>query len=276
MSEIITSFKNVLKPGKTVVVDETMIPWRGRLRFRQYIKGKRHKYGIKVYKLCLPKGYTYDLDIYTGRRMNSSTYGHGYDVVLKLMNGLLFEQRALYTDCFYSSIPLAQSLLQKGTYFCGTIQISRKFLPLNKNKKQKRGEIRSLENSSGIKFVQWTDKKTVSMITSCPNRNCEIIEGRSTRYKLDLVFDYNDAKKGVDLSDQMSSYYSSLRKTVKWYRKIVMQLICGTAVVNAYYIHNQWGTRNMSILKFRESIINKLLEHEEIPQIQMIAERNML
>ncbi|KAI4475495.1 hypothetical protein M0802_015132 [Mischocyttarus mexicanus] len=226
VAKIITTFKNVVKPGKTVVIDETMIPWRGSLRFRQYLKGKQHKYGIKVYKLCLPNGYTYDLDIYAGKRMNSSTYGHGYDVVLKLMNGLLFEQRVLYTDSFYSSIPLAQSLLQKGTYFCGTIQLNRKFLPLNKNKKQKRGEIRSSENSSGIKFVQWTDKRTVSMNTSCPNHNCEFTRERSTRYKLDLVIDYNDAKKGVDLSNQMSAYYSSLRKTIKWYKKIVIQLIC--------------------------------------------------
>ncbi|CAK9832798.1 PiggyBac transposable element-derived protein 4 [Anthophora retusa] len=58
VTEIISTFKNTLKPGKTVVIDESMIPWRGRLRFRQYIKGKRHKYGIKVYKLCLPSGYT--------------------------------------------------------------------------------------------------------------------------------------------------------------------------------------------------------------------------
>ncbi|KAI4487688.1 hypothetical protein M0802_011950 [Mischocyttarus mexicanus] len=68
VAKIITTFKNVIKPGKTVVIDETMILWRGRLCFRQYLKGKRHKYGMKVYKLCLPNGYTYDLDIYAGKK----------------------------------------------------------------------------------------------------------------------------------------------------------------------------------------------------------------
>ncbi|XP_017796807.1 PREDICTED: piggyBac transposable element-derived protein 4-like [Habropoda laboriosa] len=223
VTEISTTFKNTLKPGKTVVIDER----------------KRHKYGIKVYKLCLPSGYTYDLEIYARKRMNTSIHAHGYDVS-KLMNGLLFEHRVLYTDSFYS----------------------------NKNKKQKRGEIKSLENRSSIKFMKWTDKRTVCMITSCPSHNCQFIEGKPATYKPDLVFDYNDAKKRVGLADQMSSYYSSLRKTIKWYKKIIIQLLCGRAIVNAYYIHKKWGTRNMSILKFRELIIDELLADEEIPGAQ--------
>lgn len=31
------------------------------------------------------------------------------------------------------------------------------------------------------------------------------------------VIDYNNAKKGIDYSDQMPSYYSVLRKGIKWY-----------------------------------------------------------
>lgn len=30
-----------------MAVDETMVPLRGRLEFKQYIPGKAHKYGIK-------------------------------------------------------------------------------------------------------------------------------------------------------------------------------------------------------------------------------------
>ena len=40
MSEIIT-------PDKKLSLDESMMLWRGRLMFRQYIKNKRHKYGTK-------------------------------------------------------------------------------------------------------------------------------------------------------------------------------------------------------------------------------------
>lgn len=47
---------------------------------------------------------------------------------------------------------------------------------------------------------------------------------------------YNNTKNSVDLSDQMTSYYSCLRKTVKWYKKIIIQLICGTCLINAWYV----------------------------------------
>jgi hypothetical protein len=30
--------------------------WRGRLIFRQYIKNKKHKYGVKMYMLAEPWG----------------------------------------------------------------------------------------------------------------------------------------------------------------------------------------------------------------------------
>lgn len=44
---------------------------------------------------------------------------------------------------------------------------------------------------------------------------------------------YEFSKKGVDVSDQMASYNTALRKTNKWYMKIAMELITGTALLNS-------------------------------------------
>ena len=48
---IMDQFSNVLKkiyvPDKNLCIDESMMLWRGRLIFTQYIKNKKHKYGIK-------------------------------------------------------------------------------------------------------------------------------------------------------------------------------------------------------------------------------------
>lgn len=55
---MVATVKSTVEPGKEVVIDESMVPWRGRLIFRQYIPNKTHKYGIKNYKLCMPNGYT--------------------------------------------------------------------------------------------------------------------------------------------------------------------------------------------------------------------------
>ncbi|CAH2008658.1 unnamed protein product [Acanthoscelides obtectus] len=44
-----------------------MIPYQGRLVFKQYNPMKTHKYGIKVFKLCCDNGYTWNLSIYAGK-----------------------------------------------------------------------------------------------------------------------------------------------------------------------------------------------------------------
>ncbi|KAK9680319.1 Transposase IS4 [Popillia japonica] len=57
--------------------------------------------------------------------------------------------------------------------------------------------------------------------------------------KLIAVLDYNKGKSGIDLSDQMGSYVSTLRKGVKWYRKLVLELLLGAAAVNARVVYNK-------------------------------------
>jgi hypothetical protein len=56
ISEFIHKFnkgsQEVYRPGEEVCIDESLIPFRGRIIFRQYIPNKRHRYGIKAFKLC--------------------------------------------------------------------------------------------------------------------------------------------------------------------------------------------------------------------------------
>ena len=61
------NFTDCRKLGKCIAADETMATWRGRLLFRQYNPGKAHIYGVKVYKLCDSKGYTYTSGVYAGK-----------------------------------------------------------------------------------------------------------------------------------------------------------------------------------------------------------------
>lgn len=64
---IVKIFKRSIKPGKNIIIDESMVPWRGRLSFCQYIPGKQHKYGVKLYKVCLHEGYFYNIKFYAGK-----------------------------------------------------------------------------------------------------------------------------------------------------------------------------------------------------------------
>lgn len=53
----------------------------------------------------------------------------------------------------------------------------------------------------------------------------------------------------------MKAYNFSLRRGVKLYRKLAIELVIGAGIVNAYCPHQQITNDKMSITKFREEII---------------------
>ena len=48
--------------------------------------------------------------------------------------------------------------------------------------------------------------------------------------KPEIIIFYNKAKQGIDISDQMASYFTPLRKTLRWYHKIAFEYLLNTAV----------------------------------------------
>uniref|UniRef100_A0A1B6DQT5 PiggyBac transposable element-derived protein domain-containing protein n=1 Tax=Clastoptera arizonana TaxID=38151 RepID=A0A1B6DQT5_9HEMI len=121
---------NIYYPGKELSLDESMVLWRGCLIFRQYIKNKRHKYGVKIYTLTEPNGLVLNCIVYTGKTDDLGGKGHTSKVVLHLMEGKENNGHALYMDNFYNSHDLAKNLIEKGTYVTGTIQSNRINNPL--------------------------------------------------------------------------------------------------------------------------------------------------
>lgn len=47
-------------------IDEQMIPFKGHLSIKQYVKGKPSPWGIKAFALCGRSGLLYDFAIYQG------------------------------------------------------------------------------------------------------------------------------------------------------------------------------------------------------------------
>lgn len=61
-------FKILITPEKLVTIDESLLLYKGRLGWVQYIPLKRARFGIKTYLLCESKtGYVYSFIIYTGK-----------------------------------------------------------------------------------------------------------------------------------------------------------------------------------------------------------------
>lgn len=304
-------FKSLYYPNEDIVIDETLIPWRGRLVFRQYIPNKTHRYGIKLFKLCSTSGYTWALKVYAGKSATGvHEIGLAKKVCLSLCQGLLYEGRTLYVDNFYTTYELARELLESHTHLIGTVRAKRKDFPKEVDSaKLKRGEIVSKEDQHGITFLKWRDTRDVRLVSTKHSPiMVEIPPKTKSRYKsssstdhdqplpststtdalpnLDqtttstnvdapststdntanespssenqpkkgkkrgrkskratskplAVLAYNKGKSGIDLSDQMGSYATTLRKGIKWFRNLGMELILGIGVVNAWCLYKE-------------------------------------
>ena len=101
----------------------------------------------------------------------------------------------------------------------------------------------------------------VTMLSTCHNSEMvELPPSKTTgepRRKPRVIVDYNNGKKGVDVSDQLAATYPTPRKTVKWYHKVFYN-ICDMVTVNAYAVHKALGG-TQDQLHFRLELILQLL-----------------
>lgn len=102
---LVYKFKNCNVPGENLYVDISIIPFVGRLSFHQYNQNKRHRYGIKIFKLCMNDGYTVDFKIYAGQE-SVSGMGLSTKMVMELSEEYL-DMGRIFTDNWYTSISLA-------------------------------------------------------------------------------------------------------------------------------------------------------------------------
>lgn len=258
-----------------------MLLFRGRLSFRQYIKNKKSKYGIKFYELTTSDGFVLNVIMYAGKDQDHER-ARGKQTeknVMSLMRPYLFKGYWLFMDNYYNSVQLSQKLVELRTHTTGTLRSNRKGNPKEiTNKKLQRGEHVWVRKNK-VYVSKWADKRPVLMITTlkhpklilAPNRHGQI------REKPEDVVIYNKFMSGIDRSDQMVSYYSSPRKSLRWYKKVFFHLI-DLIVWNSFYIYKKYCKNNdkrYNFLTFRDSLIRSLIQWS--PNIKpnlLLAQRN--
>lgn len=124
------------------------------------------------------------------------------------------------------------------------------------------------ESPEGVTVLKWCDKRDVKMISTCHDGNETVMtksKSQVEKMKPRCVVDYDNGKSPVDVSDQLASYSTALRRCNKWYRKVIIEVLWGTSVVNAHYLYNLncVNSNNMSITDYRETVILSLLEDPE-------------
>ncbi|XP_046684891.1 piggyBac transposable element-derived protein 4-like [Homalodisca vitripennis] len=270
IQNIVEYFNNKMRqiyyPDRELTIDEEMVLWRGRLVFRQYVKGKRHKYGIKIYSLNEPEGLMLRFHVYTGSHDSCSGKGHTVKVVMKLMRDFLGKGHSLFMDNFYNSFVLSSKLLRHSTYTTGTLRIDRLHTPpAVKAKALGKGE--TIANyAQSVMIGKWRDKRTVTYIsTQYDNEMVQTTNRRNQKRTLPKpIMYYNSYMKGTDRLDQMVSYYPCERKNLRWHKKIFVHFL-QVVVVNSFYLYNMYNSDRLSLYDFRVRVLEDLLPPKEAP-----------
>lgn len=269
IDHLFEKFQTVYDVSQKVSVDESLLLWKGRLLFRQYLPLKRSRYGIKLYKLCeSTTGYTYRFQVYVGKDTSfelpvgvpapAVTLSATEKIVWFLMLPLLNKGHHLYCDNFYTSVSLFENLLQNQTAACGTVRCNRKDMPKALvSKKQTSGET-SFMKKDGLLAVKFTDRKDIYMLTTIHDDSCETVSVRRratpTLNKPTCVLEYNKFMGGVDLSDQLLESYDASRKSMIWYKKLSIYLL-QHAMNNAFILYRQ-STSSSTVTSKHDRLLN--------------------
>jgi hypothetical protein len=277
------NFSHVYKPKRDISIDEGSMPWKGRLRFRQYNPSKPARFHVKLFQVCeATSSYIVGFNIFTGTgscHKDEASSDPEATVTTKTVLTLLkdcdlcFKGHSIYMDNYYNSPALLEELLERDTLGCGTVRSNRKGLPeslVKANLKESgqccyRRKKLDVLGEGGMMCVKWVDKRPVTMLstihaatnmwTGKHKRN----EERTPIYKPTVIVQYTSLMGGVDLSDQLMNYYNFLRRTKKWWRKMWVHLL-NMILHNAYILNRNFGhDKKMSHYDFREEIALQLI-----------------
>ncbi|XP_040289776.1 piggyBac transposable element-derived protein 4-like [Bufo bufo] len=210
----------VYTPSENVSVDESLVKFKGRLHFKQFLPSKRARYGIKLYKLCeSTTGYTSAFQVYQGRDSELNPQGcpaglgTNAKVVWELMGPLLQKGYKLFIDNYYTSIPLFQSLQEANTGACGTFRRNRRGFPQSLlAKKLQRGQSDALR-SGNLLALRYKDRKYVLMLSTIHTEATVPVRERGSttdKQKPTCILEYNKYMGGTDLSDQVLKPYECI------------------------------------------------------------------
>lgn len=248
-------FKHYYTPHQQVSIDETLIGTKNQSQLQQYLPNKHHhRWGIKMWVLCdSVSKYCMSFFCYKGAKSQDDKNeikekGLAYTVVSKLLTAcnLLGKGYHVFTDNFFSSIPLVQTLYEKFTFLTGTLRRNRKGLPnevLGKIEPEQKVYCKNYNTVIMAYRHKKSQKNPVLLISSAPEvKDVQITKTRrgreTTENKPAIVHNYNCFMGGIDHFDMMLYGYIDERRTVKYWKKVVFNLF-GRMVLNAYILYKE-------------------------------------
>ena len=128
--------------------------------------------------------------------------------------------------------------------------------------KVKRGECLS-RYKNNIMCLKWLDKRDVLVLTTV-HKNTMVDTGKTNHAtgnhirKPEAVIDYTNKVRLIDKADMMVATVNTLRKTMKWYKKLFFNIL-DMALLNAYYLYLVKTGEKPPFLCFSKSVIRQLI-----------------
>ena len=267
ISHMQEKFRSSFPITEFLSIDESMIPYYGKHRFKQFIRGNPIRSGYKSWNIASSIGYTYFFDIYTGKNEKyNAKFGLGGTVVQELLSKIQCNPKnhCIVFDNFFASENLLHHLKNEKWNVLGTLGKNRFPKPLKQEQiKKGRGNIK-FHNNGSLQITQWYDNNAVAIISTFGSDKIENVKRfikSKTRYENveipEIMKLYNFNMGGVDIIDQSVSTYRSNIKVKKWYWPIFLYLL-DASISNAWQIY-RYSKNDISLLEFRRNIALSLL-----------------
>lgn len=202
----------------------------------------------------------------------------GYAVVMKLLEGLHHRGHVVLTDNFFTSIKLLMDLLAKGTFGIDTMWSNWIRLPsaLADTKlwsKQAQGKLEwRMHSSNKIWCIVWCDKKPVLLLSThalpTPLVGSPPLteQRRSNRVVVDVPTllvhkEYTTWIRGVDVANQICTFYSCQVRSHKWWHRLLFFLL-DTTVGDCHVVYKELckklDKRPPDHITFQEALVKEM------------------
>ena len=264
-------WKKIYPYTKYITIDESICSYRGVLCFRQYLKDKHKKYGIKFFsKASSNNGYIYHTIPYTGKEFEyDKKIGIGTCIIIEMAKGHENKSFHFTFDNYYSNIYSFYYLYKNNIDFTCTFNQNKKGFPNKiKNIVLSKGEEKLYNiNHTNIKLFMTKDKKQINVASSCYGAQKYKYKNKrgKWKYKNEIICYYNKTKGGVDLVDCFAEIYKTQRKTYKWWKSLLFYFIDITihncSIVYNYSNNYHKVNNNNSSLFFRKVLLSQFVSY---------------